>query len=119
MSSLQPTPRPPWMQSLHALIDPDWIRMEADALLEEATSRTGLTDFGDEAFLEPYRIFVRGCEEEAQLHPLGRLLMRTDLMNWLENRLRLAAARSACGRCAESRPTHPNPVQTPPRGCAR
>ena len=93
MSSLQPTPRPPWMQSLHALIDPDWIRMEADALLEEATSRTGLTDFGDEAFLEPYRIFVRGCEEEAQLHPLGRLLMRTDLMNWLENRLRLAAAR--------------------------
>ena len=27
----------------------------ADALLEEATSRTGLTDFGDEAFLEEIR----------------------------------------------------------------
>ena len=81
------------MRSVNALLDAQSLHLEPDALLEEACRRTGLTDFGGEAFLEPYRIFVNACEQEAQLHPLGRLLTRTDLMNWLENRLQLTAAR--------------------------
>ncbi len=89
----QPGPRPQWVRSLHASVDPAWIRLDADELLEEATRRTGLGDFGDDAFLEPYRILLRALEAEAKLHALGRMLVRGDVLNWLENRLRLTDAR--------------------------
>jgi hypothetical protein len=89
----RPGPRPQWLRALNAAADPAWIRLDADELLTDAVRRTGLTDFGGEAFLEPYRIFVRALEEEAKLHPLGRILARGDLRGWLENRLRLAEAR--------------------------
>jgi hypothetical protein len=81
------------VRALHAAADPGWIRLDADELLDEAVRRTGLSDFGGEAFREPYAIFVRALVEEAQLHPVGRLLARGDLRCWLENRLRLTQAR--------------------------
>jgi len=89
----RPGPRPDWVQSLHTVADPSWIRLDADELLAEAQARTGLSDFGDGAFLEPYRIFVRALDEEAELHALGRLIARSDVVNWLENRLGLTAYR--------------------------
>lgn len=91
MSSVwQPGPRPDWVQSLHLASDPEWIPLDADAIVEDACRRTGLSDFGDDDWREPYRIFVQAAAEEAQLHPIGRLLVRGDLRNWLENRLQLA-----------------------------
>ncbi len=89
----RPGPRPAWVRSLHAAVDPAWVRLDADELLEVAQRNTGLADFGGDEFLLPYRIFVRACESEARLHALGRLLVRGDVLNWLENRLRLADAR--------------------------
>jgi hypothetical protein len=86
----RPGPRPAWVQALHTVADPAWIRLDADELLAEAQARTGLSDFGGDEFLEPYRIFVRALGEEAQLHAVGRLIARSDLRNWLENRLALA-----------------------------
>jgi len=85
----KPGPRPDWVQALHTVVDPAWIRLDADELLAEASAKSGLSDFGDGDFLEPYRIFVRALDAEAQLHPLGRLIARSDLVNWLENRLQL------------------------------
>jgi hypothetical protein len=85
----RPGPRPAWVQALHTIADPAWIPLDADALLAEASARTGLSDFGDGAFQEPYRIFVRALRDEARLHTLGRLIARSDLVNWLENRLGL------------------------------
>jgi hypothetical protein len=99
----QPGPRPEWLRSLHAAADPAWIRLEADELLEEAVRRTGLADFGDDAFLEPFRVFVRALVEEARLHALGRLLARGDLRAWLENRLRLCDARKRSPEIARER----------------
>jgi hypothetical protein len=93
MSVWQPGPRPRWVQSLHAVADPAWIRLDADEILEEAAVRTGLSDFGGDDFLEPYRIFVRDCDEAAHLHPVGRMLCRADLRLWLENRLLLTDTR--------------------------
>ena len=92
-SDWRPGPRPAWVQALHSIADPAWIRLDADALLDEARTRTGLSDFGDAAFQEPYRIFVRALVEEAKLHALGRLIARSDLVNWLENRLGLTSFR--------------------------
>ncbi len=84
-----PGPRPAWVQALHTVAEPAWIRLGADELLAEASARHGLSDFGDDDFQEPYRLFVRALDREAQLHTLGRLLARSDLVNWLENRLLL------------------------------
>jgi hypothetical protein len=87
----RPGPRPDWVQALHTVADPAWIRLDADELLAEASARAGgLTDFGDADFEEPYRIFVRALDAEAQLHAVGRLIARSDVVNWLENRLALA-----------------------------
>jgi hypothetical protein len=90
----RPGPRPAWVQSLHAISDPRWITLDADALLDEARRRSGLDDFGDDDFLEPYRCFVEALDREAQLYTVGRLIVRDDLLNWLENRLGLAEGRS-------------------------
>lgn len=89
----QPGPRPAWVRSLHAAVRPEWIRLDADELLETAQRASGLSDFGGDEFLVPYRIFVEACEREAKLHALGRMLVRGDVLTWLENRLRLADAR--------------------------
>jgi hypothetical protein len=89
----QPGPRPAWVRSLHASVRPEWIRLDADELLDAAQRSTGLADFGGDEFLTPYRIFVGACEREAKLHALGRMLVRGDVLAWLENRLRLRAAR--------------------------
>jgi hypothetical protein len=89
----QPGPRPGWVQSLHEVLEPGFIRLDADEMLGEAVRRTGLSDFGGDSFLEPYRVLVRSVDEEAKLHPLGRVITRSDCLNWLENRLQLAEAR--------------------------
>jgi Sulfotransferase family len=96
----RPGPRPAWVRALHAAADPGWIRLDADELLDEAVGRTGLSDFGGDAFLEPYRVFVKALGEEAKLYPIGRILARGDLRCWLENRLRLAEARKRCPEIA-------------------
>jgi hypothetical protein len=85
-----PGPRPAWALALHSVADPAWIRLDADELLAEASARHGLSDFGGDDFQEPYRLFMRALVHEAQLHTLGRLIARSDVLNWLENRLLLA-----------------------------
>ena len=89
MSIWQPGPRPDWVQALHQITEPSWIRLDADEIADEARQRTGLSDFGGNSFWEPYHIFVAALEEEAQLHTLGRLIARDDLLNWLQNRLEM------------------------------
>ena len=57
--------------------------------------RTGLSDFGGDRWREGFGIFVRALEEEAQLNFIGRVLARSDVLNWLENRLQMTEARKA------------------------
>ena len=103
----QPGPRPQWVHSLHAAVRPDWIGLDPDELLEAAQRTTGLHDFGGDGFLEPYRIFVRACDREAKLHALGRMLVRGDVLTWLENRLRLEDARKRDPEIAAQRIERP------------
>jgi hypothetical protein len=85
----QPGPRPTWVRALNALGDPAWISLEPDALIAEAQSSTGLVDFGEEGWREGYGIFLGALEAEAELHFVGRVLARSDVLNWLTNRLRM------------------------------
>jgi hypothetical protein len=51
-----------------------------------------LADFGDPPFDPALSILVKSLELEADLHPLGRFLMRAHFLELLETRLRLAQA---------------------------
>ncbi|HTU92829.1 MAG TPA: sulfotransferase [Gemmataceae bacterium] len=56
-------------------------------VLDSACRFTRLSDWGDERFHEPLRVLVQSLEEEAELTPLGRLLMKGNLRHFAANRL--------------------------------
>jgi len=66
--------------------------LDADALCAEARKRTGLHDFGDPPLEPGLSILINSLEQQADLKPFGRFLMRTHLMGLLETRLRLTEA---------------------------
>ncbi len=103
MSIWQPGPRPDWLRSLHEVVDPQWIRLDPDEILDEARRLTGRSDFGGTDFLEPYRLFTRSVDEESESHAVGRMIARSDLVNWLVNRLELTEARARHPEIAEER----------------
>jgi hypothetical protein len=92
MSDWQPGPRPDWHRALNRIGRPEWIAIEPSDLLDEARAHTGLTDFGGDGWREGFNVFVDALNAEAQLNLVGRVLARDDLLNWLENRLRMTDA---------------------------
>ncbi|MGB1142709.1 MAG: sulfotransferase family protein, partial [Halioglobus sp.] len=68
-----------------AVTTPD---LDYDALLAEASARTGLEDFGDDSFRLPLRRLLLGLNEEANLNALGSGLQHDRLLGFLINRLR-------------------------------
>ena len=75
--------------SLFGLLDRP---IEADALLQRAVRETGLTDFGEDPFLEPLRTFLESCSSEAALGLIGQAATRWDVTRFLVNLLRLREA---------------------------
>ena len=66
--------------------------IESKSLCAEAQRRTQLEDFGDPPINTALKTLAESLESEADLHPLGRLLMRIHLRELLETRLRLTEA---------------------------
>jgi LPS sulfotransferase NodH len=66
--------------------------LNSDALCAEARKRTGLVDFGEPAIDNALSALTNSLEHHADLHPLGRFLVRSHLRDLLETRLRLADA---------------------------
>jgi hypothetical protein len=64
----------------------------ARQIIELARRRTGLREFGDNAFQEPLRVLARSYEEEAALSTFGRIAARWDALRFLSNLLTLRAA---------------------------
>jgi sulfotransferase family protein len=62
--------------------------LELRALLAEAERRTGLSDFGDLAFLEPFEHLLHSLREEAGLNAVGRAMQFERNVGLLVNRLR-------------------------------
>lgn len=89
------SPRPVFVRALNsggrtiARTGVSLVRLEPDLLLEAACRRTGLGDFGDEAFREPFERVVRSLDGEARLNLIGRIAARQDLLRLLSNRLRM------------------------------
>jgi hypothetical protein len=63
--------------------------LNAEELSTQARRRTGLSDFGNPPIEPALSVLVNSLETEANLHPLGRLLIRMHLRGILEARLQL------------------------------
>ncbi len=91
--SWQPTPRPDWVARLNqegeVLDISSIVPLDENSLLAEARSNTGLQDFGDDGWIEHFRVLIRAIEEEAQLNFMGRILTRAEFVQFLEVRLRI------------------------------
>jgi hypothetical protein len=61
--------------------------IRVDHVLADAQKKVGLTDFGDEAFREPLEILVESINREAQLNPIGRMIIRGRIVGVLANKL--------------------------------
>jgi len=89
----RPRPRPEWAQEILDIgrkIDAKGvIPLDEESLLRCAMGNTGLSDFGDEDWREPFRILLHDLEEHADLNFFGRLMTRNDLLIHLEGRLRV------------------------------
>ena len=67
----------------------DAVVFEADAVIEQASRETGLTDFGEPGWLERLDVTLRGLREDAELSPMGKLSSFAQLVSVLKNRLLL------------------------------
>jgi hypothetical protein len=63
--------------------------LEAEALIDRARRKTGLSDLGPDTFREPLDRLLRSLQQDAGLHALGRSIAAEQIVSNLENRLRL------------------------------
>ncbi len=70
------------------------VSLDERDLLDAARRATGLEDFGDDDFREPFRRLLAGLETEADLTLVGRIAAHRDLTGLLVNRLRLEEDRT-------------------------
>lgn len=76
------------------LSDKAW-HLNGAQLCATARRRTGLKDFGEPAIDPALSVLTTSLEAEANLHPLGRLLVRIHLLGILEARLKFTRRYSA------------------------
>lgn len=62
--------------------------LRVDGLQQEAMKQSGLSDFGDPRYEEGLRVLVQSAEEDANLHPLGRIIYKSIITEKLVQRLK-------------------------------
>lgn len=90
----QPSPRPEWLRRVNEegeiLNARSVVPLDEASLCAEAKRNTGLDDFGDDEWIPHFRVLIDAIENEAKLHFFGRIMTRSDLIMFLEARLRIA-----------------------------
>ncbi|MET0490424.1 MAG: sulfotransferase, partial [Acidimicrobiales bacterium] len=89
-----PPARPVWVERLIAHGDavggPEHlVGLDADELVATAVDSTGLDDFGPPTWRPHYDVLLKALEQESDLHLVGRLMARTEILRSLRNRLEL------------------------------
>jgi hypothetical protein len=89
----QPPPRPDWVQRIneegnHMNIS-GVVPLDPESLISAAQRATGLSDFGDDAWREPFEVLCTAFEQEADFNLMGRLRTRSELLQLLEGRLQI------------------------------
>ena len=77
------------------------IALNAEALLQKAATQTGLSDFGDDAFREPYELLLQSLREEARFNTQGVIMLQRTILRLLVNRLLTEQAIAANPEMAE------------------
>jgi hypothetical protein len=92
----KPHPRPDWVRRINAegqVLGAGVVPLDSDSLLATARASTGLGDFGDsdpdDHWRAHFEVLIDSIEREADLNLLGRLLTRSDLLIYLQNRLQV------------------------------
>ena len=89
--SRPPQARRSWRAALGDAVSRHLWLLDGPKLCAAARRWTGLEDFGDPPVEPALSVLARSLEDEADLHPLGRFLMRMHLRDLLATRLRLTA----------------------------
>lgn len=88
-----PPARPDWLAKLNqegrGMDIASLVPLNARELLDTAMANTGLSDFGKDEWREPFEVLVKAINEEAELNLFGRLMTRSDLLIWLQERLEI------------------------------
>ncbi len=91
-----PPARPDWVSRVNAegagLDLVSVVPLDPESLIAAACRNTGLSDFGSDDWREPFAILMKSFDEEAQLHLMGRIMTRSDMLMFLEGRLRVEDA---------------------------
>lgn len=67
------------------------VSLEPEALMRRACQRAGAADFTDKNFEPALKTLCQSIDQEANLHPFGRWIMRRRLLDILVTRLRVEA----------------------------
>ena len=68
-------------------------RLDEHSVCTFAKKEAGLSDFGDPYYREGLQELLRSCNQDADLHPIGRMVARDMITNFLIQRLKLMEAR--------------------------
>lgn len=70
--------------------------LDADPLIQLARKQTGLSDFGDTAFIGPLTRLLESCARESALSIVGRSATKWDIVRFLSNLLLIQDAATRC-----------------------
>ena len=86
-----PPARPDWVKRINeegrCLDLKAVIPLDEESLIAHARRNTGLSDFGSDDWREPFQVFIKALDQEADLNLMGRLMTRSDILMNLEARL--------------------------------
>lgn len=89
-----PPPRPDWLRQVNdegACMDiVDLVPLDAEELIATACRSTGLSDFGEDSWREPFAVLIKSLNEQADLNLFGRLHARDEMLRALKVRLQIA-----------------------------
>jgi hypothetical protein len=61
--------------------------IRVDHVLDKARKKVGLSDFGDDRFREPLEVMIDSINREANLNPVGRMIIEGRIVSVLVNKL--------------------------------
>lgn len=88
-----PPARPDWVMRINAEGDAldiaSVVPLDPQSLIAAAVGNTGLSDFGSDDWRAPFAALLKSFNEESGLNLMGRIMTRSDLLMFLEGRLRV------------------------------
>lgn len=89
----EPAPRPDWVTRINeegSYMDiKSVVPLDENSLIATAKANTGLDDFGEDDWHEPFQILVKSFDSDSELNLMGRLMTRSDMLNALQSRLQV------------------------------